>query len=363
VQIDIEKGAIRYFDDPIGYHPKEWSGTDRIFWKESNMILLEQNGKRLLKYSLLKNECQYFDINCDDYICCNFAGAVLSNQDMYLFSRYRDSVLKIDLNTGYVKKKEKLCPDIEYEFNEKEVIPHMLFSCGCQIENHMWLFTESKGIAVDYDIEKEQAERHILPKTIESCSWAEYRNGLFYILSKEGKFYEWSSEKDTEPQICDFGPERGYPYFGLMLITGKQLWMLPLLGEKICIVDLETEKHKEYSGYPEDFSYHAPESWGKYISCCDDEKNYYLAMHSGNYILSINKKNGKERWIKPGEINEESKIDFILRNKRGKEEYEGDPYDIADFMRYLKMDYKIQEKITGKSTGKLIWNLTGRKTG
>lgn len=354
-KLDTQNGIVEYIEDPKGYKPREWSGTDRILVDEKYIYLLEQNGKHIMKYSLLNHECEYIDLNCNDYVYNNFAGAVIYNGMMYIFPRYRDGVVKVDLKSDCLVNKDCLCPDIEYCFNEKEEIPSALFACSYQIENHMWIFTEKARIVIDYNISEEQFDRYVLPESIKSCVRVVYKYGVFYILTIEGKIFTWSPDGGSEQELYDFGQKEAYPYFATIIIAGELLWVLPFWGKDICVIKLKTGKCVIYNSYPADFGYFAPDNWGKYYFYCSDKNHYYFAMHSGNYILTIDKKSGQEQWIKPRGSEEEKNI-FYLRNSREKLTNENLCFDMLDFIKILKKNFYTQEEYKGNNVGLMIWN-------
>ena len=225
----------------------------------------------------------------------------------------------------------------------------------------MWIFTEKERVVIDYDITLERFERYLLPESIKTCVWAEYKDNLFYILTKEGKLYKWLKNEEMGEEIYDFGLEKKYPYFNLFVIAGGSLWLLPGTGGEISVIDLENRTEKIYDNYPNGFKYFAPETWSKYFTKYEDEKYYYFSMHSGNYILSIDKTDGQEKWIQPQKIEQEKRADFYLRNKRGRLIIESACYDMADLIMLLQGTPKAERPDADNGNGNLIWLLTGRK--
>lgn len=359
--IDIKSGKVEYIDDPKGYIPGEWSGTGNILLDEEYAYLLEQNGTRIMKYSFLNQSCQYIALNINDYVCSNFAGSAIWKDKLYIFPRFRDRVIKVKIKSGSIEDNECLCPELEYVFDDKEAFPNMLFSCGYQMKNKMWLFTERDHIVINYDLSEERFERYCLPDSIDSCVHVAWGDEGFYVLSREGKIFLWSIIDNSVRELYDFGREKQYPYFGTLFSAGDSLWILPACGEHIYKIDLINGIAKVYGTYPRDFKYCAPENWNKYYTNYEDEQHIYFAMHSGNYILSIDKSNGQETWIQLQQINKERKLDFILRNKRERLQYETNNNDVADLIGLLKRDYKEEKTIDRESAGRMIWNLTGGK--
>lgn len=358
-KIDIKNGEIKYIDNPKGYTPEKWVGTDTILLGDEEIYFIEQNGERIMKYFPHDDLCEYIDLMCNDYVCSNFAGITIYRNKMYLFPKYRDNVFKLDLDIGVVKEMGCLCPEVNYRFNEKEEIPHMLFSCSYQIESHMWVFSERNQFVIDYNMELEKFKKYILPNNIKSCELVEYKEGLFYILTMEGKLFLWSPDENIEQEIYDFGIERKYPYFGAMVFGGNKLWLLPLWGKDIIIIDIVNKNSRLYQKYPIDFYYCAPENWAKYLSYCSDEEYIYFAMHSGNYILSISRSDGSERWIRPIGVGWKRKKEFYLKNIQKQLNYENQYFDVFYYIRILEQSAKKSRKYHG--IGKTVWNIFGGK--
>lgn len=355
--IDINSGKIEYLDDPEGFDFQGWSGTDSILIYGERLFLLEQNGEHLMEYVPSENRAQYINLKCNDFVCSNFAGATIYNNKIYIFPRFRNSIFKIDFNGVVIE--EKLCQKLSYSFNQKEELPHMLFSCSYQIENHIWIFTENDRLILDYDLNQEKFQEYMLPKVIGSCIQAVYEDRSFYILNSEGKVYLWSLEQKREQLLYDPGQEKEYPYYRTIIIAGGKLWILPFLGEHIMVINLKTQDCKKYNDYPSDFHYNAPDNWSKYNTYCDDQRCFYFAMHSGNYILVIDKENGLEHWIKPHEDSFTKKIFIYSRRKKIIPEYVVG--EIKDYLDFLKEEKYIEEKNQRFYNGEFIWNSLGGK--
>lgn len=356
ITIDIETGKVDLFDTPEGYFPDEWNGTDRIVAGNMEVYLLETNGKRMIKYSLLNNSCQYLDINCKVHSCSNYIGTVVFGNTMYIVPRFKDEMIKVDLLSNLIKERKKLCKNINYEFNEKEKIHKGLYSCSYQIKNNLWIFTERNSIVIKYNILTEEIARYVLPDKIKGCVQVAWGNQLFYILALDGKTYSWNYRNND---ICElYGSEAGkeYPYFGQIIFAGYKLWLLPFLGEEIVVINLITGEDEVYKNYPADFRYSAPDNWCKFSNYCEDQINYYFAMHSGNYILVIDKKYGIERWLRP-DIDMEKKAKYFQKNNRNDIYIEIKNYNIGDIIGMLKISYELEvKKKINNNVGKKMWD-------
>lgn len=352
-KIDINSGNVKYIDNPKGYKPMDWSGTDIILQDTERFFLLEQSGERLMIYSPSDKNCKYLYIDCNDHVCINFAGATIYNENMYIFPRFRNSVLKIELKSGLIKKLGKLCSSLNYEFKEGP-LPTMLFSCSYLIESHIWIFTEQNGIVIDYDLKQEKIKEYILPPNIKTCIHVGYLEGKFCILTAEGKIFLWTPYMDYGQELYDFGEKYSYPYFGTIANTKDRIWILPLFGNDIYFFDLVTRECKLYVDYPEDFKYIAPSDWSKYFFYSSDEKYFYFSMHSGNYIFYIDKYNGQEYWLKPI-IDEEIRSKFYLENNR--RYCEKSNCSIRGLMKALSEVSGEKELGDQNKIGDLIWDL------
>ena len=82
-----------------------------------------------------------------------------------------------------------------------------------------------------------------------------------------------------------------------------------------------------------------PKGWSKFHGYCEDEDHYYCAMRSMNFFLTIDKRSGKERWIKPQlPLKEEHRKTYVTYKKELLIEREGVVEALIDYLCNEKKD-------------------------
>lgn len=362
-KLDLSTGEVEYIDSPKEFDLKFWDGIDKLFWCNDILYLFEQNGKRILKYSLLEKVSKCINLNCTTYLWDNWVSCSIYNNCIFAFQSFANQVVKIDFQANRVKK-QKIGLEISYNFeqeneiytfeNKKLNIPHKLYSCSYQIGNDIWLFTEKLQVVVKYNLITEKGIKCELPDEIKGCIHAVWYKKIFYILSIDGNVFSWNYLNNHVVCLFDSKGEFQYPFFYKLAITDKNIWILPSLGKDIFVIDLENLKEKKYSAYPEDFCYIGGSSRSKYYGYSEDIMNYYFAMHSANYLLIINKTDGKAKWIRPKEPDFNKQINYY--QKKDRIQFEKAELGLKEFIFFTSERDRL-EIIKEKQIGKFIWNI------
>lgn len=218
----------------------------------------------------------------------------------------------------------------------------------------MWLFQRSGELVVEYDLESDTWREFELSIRIRECVHVTVYAGYMYILSAEGKIYRWNRKDNIAEEIADCRSTSRMDFvFSRIAVTDKGIFLLPLYGEEIFYIDLKTKNVKKYDSYPEDFRY-CELSWSKYYGYCEDDNQYYFAMRSANYILTINKRDGIEKWVKAKLSSyEEYKKVYFSYNRKLLCETE---YSIEDILSYMKKEYVEKQCRKNISKGEKIWD-------
>lgn len=364
-KLDLRKGKTEYIDNPEGYIPTEWYGVDKLFFSDGKLYLFEQNGKRMLQYSLEEKISRCFDLNCNISNCNNLAACTIYDNTLFIFHSFANRVVKINLDSGKIVSKKELCPNIDYIFNrekdsycvsgKKIDVFHKLYSCGCQVNNDMWLFTERKQMVLKYDLSTEKYVQYFLPQIIKGCVHAIWKNELFYILSVEGNVYSWDFFNNKVEILFDCRNEYVYPCFGMIAVTDETVWLLPCLGEHIYIINLKNKEKKRYSAYPEDFKYYTDPNRSKFYGYDEDKRSYYYAMHSANYILVIEKRSGKETWLKPVEPDLNEKTEYY-KNNYPIQQYDELEFGLEGYLMILAKKRFVSHKKEERGLGESVWH-------
>lgn len=293
--IDSDGSRMMLINNVSGY---KMLSADHMLNDGEHVIALETNGKRLMRYNREEGTCYYYEINCGKEEWGNYAASAIYENKIYIFPRYADEVIKVHLDTEKTEHRPGLSLNITYEGDNQQ--EGSCFWNGLQVDHYVWLFQEKGKQAVSYNLCNEVWTIYELPLCINECVHVLLYHDLFYILSAEGKIFVWNRSENNMELLADCNVQKkDEERFSRLAVTDKNIFVLPCIGKDIYIVDPNTKNIKIYSDYPKDFRYCAPETWSKYFGYCENQTDYYFAMRSANYILCVNKRNGKERWIQP----------------------------------------------------------------
>lgn len=296
IRIELSNGRTELIEDLKRYSPFV---TQDVLNDGESIFALELSGNYMLQYCMKDNICRYFDIDCAKHDWDNYAVFTNYGGSIYIFPKYADTLVKIDIQTGNISKNSELYTryyfDVQYEKRKK----YFYFKCGCRSEQIVWLYQEQKNMFIAYDLENSTCEEYKLSIKINDCTHIIRKDGALYILSSEGRVYIWDLEKYSIELVadCTCGKEENYRFVRIA-VTDKKIYMLPGMGEEIICVSLETGYTGLWTDYPVEFQYCALESWSKFLGYCENEEYYYFAMRSANHMLCINKKNGEGKWLK-----------------------------------------------------------------
>lgn len=345
---DIHTGNMELLDRAEGYDMH--FAADYMLNENSDIYVLELNGKRLMKYNINDKKCHYIDIECNSKQWDNYAAFSKYGKHLYVFPRYLDELIIIDSETGTVQRDKSLYLKME---NYKKQDDFSYFWCGCQSGKIVWLFPKRGNWAAAYDMEHNRWEEYSLSVDINCCVHVMQYTDKLYILSSEGKIYCWNmKDKQVEEMADCSSTDIEGDIFGRIAVTDKNIFLLPAIGESIFCIELQTREIKKYESYPDGFKYCGPKEWSKYHGYCEDDENYYFAMRSMNYFLIINKKTGKEKWIEPTIPCYEEFINKYIRDN----ELLGEVVvDIQDMLGYLQEDAVDRQHRNCSLFGEDVW--------
>lgn len=297
-----------------------------------NIFVIELNGERLLQYNFKEKKCCYYKIECNGKQWDNCAALAKYKNKVYVFPKYKKGIIKIDIKSGKIEKNEEVYRIINsYKTKEKCKKENKYFQCGCQDGNILWLFQESGNLVVAYNIKNDSWREYELPIEINHCIHTIMHNGLMYILCSDGRIFLWDMKSDMIERIFEYSEEgEAIDIYSRIAVADKIIFMLPALGQDILKINVETKRVEKYTAYPEEFCYYNPENCSKYNGYCENDRFYYFSMRSANYILQIDKHDGREKWIKPQlplvteymEVYMSYNEDVFIEGKWSKEELE-----------------------------------------
>lgn len=326
--------------------------SEDILADNDEMYLLEQNGYRMMKFNVETGLYKYYTIFCHRKEWGNYAAYAKFKKKIYIFPKYMDYMVKIDLETGLIKKDPSLYSEVKKLYKKsKDNEGFIYFWYGFQSKKQVWLFQKSKKEVYVYDLEVENWKQYILPLEVNSCVHIVLKNRIFYILSSEGEIYTWNLDNNDMKVLADFQISSDDNAFVRIAVTDNMIFMLPGTEKNIYWLNLKDGSRGMYKDYPTCFEYCSPDIWSKYLGYCEDNNNYYFAMRSSMFILCINKKNSDLKWL---EIDPPSDKEYFgAHYKIGDLLYENQwsLQELIDYMDFENIDTRKWENI-----GRIIWN-------
>ena len=94
-KIDLKNNKVICIDNPDGYNSKEWSGADNILLYNQKIYFFEQNGKRIMEYSVTDKKTRYFDLNLQAYLYFNYAYCTIWDNRIYIFPSFINESISV----------------------------------------------------------------------------------------------------------------------------------------------------------------------------------------------------------------------------------------------------------------------------
>ncbi len=305
VSIDIREGSAEIVGGVEGYSEVLQLGIiEKMLWANGKVYCFESRSKYMVIYDPDKKccQCQELDFHHNDW--GNALTITLYGDDIYVFPKYKQFILKIDTKTDQVSR----IKNPAFAKMDKNV------SAGVK-GDRVYFFQRNSDKVTEYDLCDDRCREFSLPKETGDIVRPQYFDGLFFLLSREGGLSAWDMESNVlETLLPPIVKEENSYYFSTCTVTEKNIWLLPDLGEDIYVYCRESKKLEKYDGYPEGFDYLMTEAWGKYIISHEYKGTYYHDMHSANHILCIDKDSGEEKWIKPSIPGRMEECQYYVRN-------------------------------------------------
>ena len=341
MEMDLRSLKIKYSKKFVDCNRELVSGTDSLRSLDNRIFRLDLSGKYLEEFSLEEKKYKKVEININDKDWGNFVAVEVMEPFIYIFPRWRKEVIKISLNSY----------EVETIFLKKNQIKFNGYSTAYRDGNKIWLFeTGNKNVEI-FDMEKDMSIKSNLPDEIQDCISVCKGENALYILTSYNQIYIWKQDEE----VCNLmwrGKEcyKSKKYFRDMILIQKNLILLPFWGIDVVIVNCEDNKDWVYITYPKDFTYDIIKG-GKYLNRFEDNNCFYYPMRVSNYIMKINKNNGRISWEKPEVPSEEEQCEFWKLQKSLFPEIMEDNLSKIIFGENLRK----KEEANNKKIGYIIW--------
>lgn len=286
MNLDLESRQVSYVEPERLEGWKKHPVVDDMFAFYNSIYWVDQYGKGLHEYNIkLQKYYQYELPKMDMFEWGCFAGIYRYKRKLFLFPKSTSYHLEFDLLERQLIRCPQACQNTGVKIN------------SVKKDNWIYLFERKKNKAVKFNLESSEYAYVDVPGEIaEAIHIVECQN-IFYILSQNGTVYIWNEEEGDIKEI--YTGHHDEQEFGRIAVTKSKLFLLPGLGKRILIVNLQTHVISEQEQYPHDFDMeYCDLNWGKYLGIFKDSDYIWFANRKTNYMLRINRITENIEWIK-----------------------------------------------------------------
>lgn len=317
MRMDLNNGQLSLLGDICRFGGMRWSGGVSCIFSNGKIFLLDNKCRKIIEYNIGDDSSKQikWDARCFTDKMPNYLVGINYGERIFIFPRYDNILYIFNSNKGAFEESIRLSSqEMTVNTSSDETIPQETFSRIVRRGDEVWLFTR-KSVVICFSLSKKNIIRELrLPDCIDGCEDVILSNNICYILDINSNIYAWDRYSGFVKSIIKFN--RTEHYYHRIVVTKKNMWILPGWGKEIEILDLTTNKLKTYDRYPVDFKYvmlYTIQS--KYNEYTEDEKYFYFAMSTSNYMLVICKETGREQWIHPVAPTIDNRMQFILKTR------------------------------------------------
>lgn len=351
MKIDMRTWKVSYVNDIANYYPDMVSRIGAMVRDGNIVYCLRLDGRMIAVFDLSSNTCDYIDTEFTGESWGNFVAFEKYKDFLYLFSSSNYFVIKIDIKRKSVDRiyfTGKGETDCCYHDGKK-----ISFSIACLVDDSVWLFQENENEVISYNMNNDTWKSYCILKESRGCHFAVYQESSFFLVDNANRVFQWNPYNQ---EIMKLWENELYLnkkcYFRNLVVTEKNITLLPCFGDEIIIIDRKSFDENVYDKYPEEFKYMASIDSAKFVNGCEDEDCFYYLTFSANHILCINKADGKIKWFKPELPTKKEKCFFAGSN------YEIFTEEMIDLKNYM---YNISSNVKNniffkQQIGKKIWD-------
>lgn len=263
--------------------------AERFLQIGKNLLIISMWGKEVYIYDAESDRWDMLDIDCHQKEWGNFLGIFESKELVYIVPRYREYIIGINPAT---KRIQRLNCSFISQLDVENVV-------SCLKDDFLYFFDGTNHCVSIFYLKTGKCQYIKVDGILGKIAAVQYHENTFYILFESGKTVVWN-EQDSSLETVIAPIDEALPAcFAQLVVTDKNIWLLPALGEDIYVYDHRDKILEQYEDYPEKLEYLDFENYYKFVAGTRYEDKIYFAMHSANHLLSIDINTGKAEWFYP----------------------------------------------------------------
>lgn len=242
------------------------------------------NGRYLAMFDILKKEIKTIEVGRNSLLLHDHAFAVKCKDNISILPYKTDRIIYINTKNGRIRevsvspeaKTEKR--DFYYAGFHEVIDPYRLP-----------LFHSNRNELVIKNMISNGSEYYSYSGEIEKPLYIQEIDTGYYILTFSGDTYYLEKKSGNVKCIYEHVPAEGDGDIPFCTFTVKndRLWLLPCFSERIIYVDIPGGCVHEFTDKPADLIYCGSPAMSNYTRAVYVEGATYFAMHTGNYLFSV----------------------------------------------------------------------------
>ncbi len=363
IKVDLDLGECKLIGGVNQFSPINWGYTMGYGLYKNCLFLVEESCRRIAIHSMKDDTINYINLSGKTYSKFSFDKSLITcyKDRLFIFPAFDDELIIVNMPSEKVEKIVHLYPNCSYEYKEVKrntytgiiYYPLALISKALRVDNSVYLFSHIHSKVIKFSLDTLDNEIFSTSKIYADLVDVAYENGYFYLLDSLGNVYKWRENCQENIIVHSKHVKAGY-YEHIVSINNK-IWLLPNLGKDILKIDITSNNQMIYEKYPNDFSYICVDDYrSKYGVKCEDENAYYFSTYATNYMLVINKKNGKEKWLRLYGVGKKEIQQYLFGVGIKSPALENSEFSLNDFLSYKYKDNNGGD--VQQITGEKIWD-------
>lgn len=281
MRMNVNTNTVEYLQPYMETSIERLGGSATLSMNGNMIYFVIRSGEFLVSYNITTNHAKVIRIDCATMSINMYCFSKVLGDELVVVPIYYPKIIYINVNTGKVSEVDIL----EGGYTEGKLV--QFFSLTCEKNNDNIMFVSSKEYElITYSLlQKKILYKEKIPDEMGNIvDFVIYGDGIIGLNSKNKVIY-WN-HKECRVLFQTENEETGR--YGALHLSNGKLWVFPFYANDIYTISLPDMSFEKYEKFPNDYKYTAPEGMGKFFKKITGKNKTYFAMHSGNYLLSVN---------------------------------------------------------------------------
>lgn len=285
MRMDVSTNTVEYLRPHINTSIGGFVGSAALCMKDNMIYFVVKNGEFLMSYNTTTNHARVVRIDRAESLINMYCFSKVIGDELVVVPIYYPKIIYINVNTGVVSEIDILeCGD-----KREGLVQYFSLNCRNDGDDITFISPCERKMIIYSMVQRKVLYKEKLPDEMgEVVDFVNYGDGIIGLNSKNKVIY-WN-HKECRVLFQTENEETGR--YGALHLSNGKLWVFPFYANDIYTISLPDMSFEKYEKFPNDYKYTAPEGMGKFFKKITGKDKTYFAMHSGNYLLSVNNLTG-----------------------------------------------------------------------